>query len=163
MTGTFLPGTLRQRIIEVMEFYGLSQSDLAMSLDMSESALSRFLSGKTNSFSQEKLTTFARTFNVSTDFLLGLSNNPKRGNVELQDLGLTSLALSNLLNHQFNKDGLNAFLENPQNSDHFAQLIEDARRSKSGYSDYDEELLDEFINNPRGTVPGGKGQEVRGE
>ena len=157
MTGTFRPGTLRQRIIEVMEYFELSQSNLAAFLNMSESALSRFLSGKTNSFSQEKLTTFARTFNVSTDFLLGLSNTPKRGSVELQDLGLSSLALSNLQNHRFNKNGLNAFLENPQNSDFFAQMVECAGKSKSRYSDYNGCVIDELYSHTLGLLPAGEG------
>ncbi len=148
MTGTFLPGTLRQRLIELMDYVGFSQAEMAHCLNISESAFSRFLSGKTNTFSQEKLIAVANIFHVSTDFLLGLSNNPKRGNVELQDLGLSSLALSNLLNHRFNKTGLNAFLENPMYSESFAQVVECANRQAglraAGYTDLDGFGLNEF-------------------
>lgn len=157
MNGTFLPGTLRQRIIEVMEYCDLSQSKLAELLDMSESSLSRFLSGKTLSFSQEKLIAVANIFNISTDFLLGLSNDPQKGSVELRDLGLSSLALSNLQNHLFNKNGLNAFLENPQNSEIFAQMVECAYRSQSGYSNYDRSLSDNFSGAPLALLPVGEG------
>lgn len=49
MTNTFLPGTVRDRIADLMKYYKVSQTDLALKIGCGDSLLSRFLTGKRTS------------------------------------------------------------------------------------------------------------------
>ena len=66
-----------------------SQSQLAGKIGVDRSALSRFLRGKTDSLSHEHVIQISRFFNVSTDFLLGETDDPGRINYDIGELGLT--------------------------------------------------------------------------
>lgn len=71
MENTFLPGTVRQRLADLMKYHKVSQTDLALKIGCGDSLLSRFLTGKTDKIGDENIIRIARVFNVSTDFLLG--------------------------------------------------------------------------------------------
>ena len=71
MNETYLPGSARERILDLMKHQKVTQKDLAQRIDITESALSRFLSGTTDRLDSEYLLRIARCFGVSTDFLLG--------------------------------------------------------------------------------------------
>ena len=71
MNETYLPGNARERILDLMKHGKVTQKDLAQRIDITESALSRFLSGATDRLDSEYLLRIARCFGVSTDFLLG--------------------------------------------------------------------------------------------
>ena len=45
MEQVFLPGTIRDRIKDLMKFRKTTQAELAVRIGISESALSRFISG----------------------------------------------------------------------------------------------------------------------
>ena len=47
MENTFLPGTVRERIADLMKYHKVSQTDLALKIGCGDSLLSRFLTGKT--------------------------------------------------------------------------------------------------------------------
>lgn len=49
MEQTWLPGKVRDRIRDLMKERGLTQAELALRIGTTESTLSRFLSGKTDS------------------------------------------------------------------------------------------------------------------
>ena len=85
MENTFLPGTVRERIADLMKYHKVSQTDLALKIGCGDSLLSRFLTGKTDKLGDENIIRIARVFNVSTDFLLGITNVPDK-------MPLTSLA-----------------------------------------------------------------------
>lgn len=72
MENTFLPGTVRERIADLMKYHKVSQTDLALKIGCGDSLLSRFLTGKTDKIGDENIIRIARAFNVSTDFLLGI-------------------------------------------------------------------------------------------
>ena len=74
MENTFLPGTVRERIADLMKYHKVSQTDLALKIGCGDSLLSRFLTGKTDKLGDENIIRIARAFNVSTDFLLGITN-----------------------------------------------------------------------------------------
>lgn len=74
MENTFLPGTVRERIADLMKYYKVSQTDLALKIGCGDSLLSRFLTGKTDKLGDENIIRIAKAFNVSTDFLLGITN-----------------------------------------------------------------------------------------
>ena len=84
----FLPGTIRDRIKDLMKSTKMTQAELAARIGCSESMLSRFISGKTDKLGDENIIRIARMFNVSTDFLLGEVDVPGRMNYDISELGL---------------------------------------------------------------------------
>ena len=85
----WLPADTRNRLIDLCKSRKISQSQLAGVLGVDRSALSRFLSGKTDSLSHEHVIAIANYFNVTTDFLLGETDDPGRINYDIGELGLT--------------------------------------------------------------------------
>ena len=69
-------------------------------------------------FSDENIIRIARAFNVSTDFLLGVTNIPDRKNFEIDELGLSAQAARNLYTGKVNVQVVNRLLE----STRFAEL-----------------------------------------
>lgn len=118
MEKTFLPGDARQRLTDLMKDRKVTQTELARKIGCGDSVLSRFLSGQTDKLSYEYIIRMARVFNVSTDFLLGLTNVPDRKNYAIDELGLSAEAAHNLFTEKVNTSVLNRLLESPR----FAEL-----------------------------------------
>lgn len=118
MENVFLPGTVRQRLADLMKYHKVSQTDLALKIGCGDSLLSRFLTGKTDKIGDENIIRIARVFNVSTDFLLGVTNVPDRKNYEIDELGLSAQAARNLYTGKVNTQVVNRLLESPR----FAEL-----------------------------------------
>lgn len=114
MDGEFLPGDLRDRIQDLLKHNNVTQADLAAKIGCNESLISRFLSGKTDKLGDKYIIRIARTFNVSTDFLLGESNIPDRKNYEISELGLSVQAAKNLYTGKASADVVNRLLERPR-------------------------------------------------
>lgn len=89
MAQEYLPGSIRDRVQDLMKERKLSQNELAKQAGCTESTLSRFLTGKTDKLSDENIVAIAGVFGVSTDFLLGLTSIPDRTNYDLAELGLS--------------------------------------------------------------------------
>ena len=66
MEGEYLPGNVRERIQELLKERGITQAQLASRIGSTESAVSRFISGKTDKISAEHIIRIAKAFNVST-------------------------------------------------------------------------------------------------
>ena len=113
MNETYLPGNARERILDLMKHGKVTQKDLAQRIDITESALSRFLSGTTDRLDSEALLRIARCFGVSTDFLLGETAVPDRKNYEISELGLSIEALRNLYTGKVDTKVVSRLLENP--------------------------------------------------
>lgn len=88
----WLPADTRNRLIDLCKSRNISQAKLAGVIGVDRSALSRFLNGKTDSLSHEHVIKIAKYFNVSTDFLLGETDDPGRINYDIGELGLTAKA-----------------------------------------------------------------------
>ena len=114
MADTYLPADVRKRIIDVMRERKLTQRELALRIDVNESTISRFLSGKTEKLSEESVIRIARVFNVSTDFILGTTVIPDKKNYDISELGLSVEAAKNLYTGKVNNDVVNRLLENPR-------------------------------------------------
>ena len=56
----------------------------------------------------------AREFNVSTDFLLGLTDIPERKSYDTGELGLSAQAVRNLYTRKVNPDVVNRLIEHPR-------------------------------------------------
>lgn len=76
------------------------------------STLSRFLSGKTDKLGDENIIRIAHLFNVSTDFLLGVTNISDRENYDIEELGLSAQAARNLYTGKADARVVNRLLEN---------------------------------------------------
>ena len=114
MEQTYLPGKIRDRIKDLMKSQKITQAVLAVRIGVSESSLSRFISGQTDKLGDENIIRIARVFNVSTDFLLGEVDVPDRVNYDISELGLSVQAARNLYTHKVNPQVVNALLENPE-------------------------------------------------
>ena len=114
MADTYLPADVRKRIVDVMRERKMTQRELALRIDVNESTISRFLSGKTEKLSEESVIRIARVFNVSTDFILGTTVIPDKKNYDISELGLSVEAAKNLSTGKVNNDVVNRLLENPR-------------------------------------------------
>lgn len=114
MSDTYLPADVRSRMIDLMKDCKVTQKKLALAIGLSESSLSRFLSGKTEKLSEESVIRIARAFNVSTDFILGTTEIPDKKNYDISELGLSVEAAKNLYTGKVNSDVVNRLLESPR-------------------------------------------------
>ena len=114
--------TINERITDLRTMSGLSQKELAEKADVPASTLSRIEQGKIANVNNDILIKLANFFNVSTDYLLGLTNVKFKKNVELSELGLTNKALFALLSGSVNGVLLSRIIEHP----HFVTLLDTA-------------------------------------
>ena len=114
MEREYLPGNVRERIQELLKERGITQAQLAARIGSTESAVSRFISGKTDKINAEHIIRIAKAFNVSTDFLLGVVNVPDRKNYDVEELGLSVQAARNLYTGRVNAEIVNRLLESPR-------------------------------------------------
>ena len=70
MSDTYLPGDTRQRIQDLIKSKKITQAELAESIGLSSSTLSRYLQGRTTNLGDGFIIRIAKYFDVSTDFLL---------------------------------------------------------------------------------------------
>lgn len=103
--------TIGERIEELRKDKGWSQQQLAESLFVSKSQISRIESGETKNVSSEMIIAFAKIFNVSTDYLLGLSKLRFPKNYDISQLGLSEDVVRRLLLKKIDIDVLNRLLE----------------------------------------------------
>ena len=118
MEREYLPGDVRDRISDLSKEYGISQNEIARRIGMTEGTFSRFMSGFTDKLSYKYVIKIAELFGVSTDFLLGVVNNPTRINYDVTKLGLTVEAAKRLYHEDVNAEVVNLLLTN----DEFAQV-----------------------------------------
>ena len=115
----YLPGdTPQQRLQDLMKEYKNTQAELASKIGVAESSISRFLNGTKNKLTIEQIIRIARIFNVSSDFLLCLTNVPDKKNYDISELGLSAEAARNLYTGRVNPEVVSRLLENRR----FAQL-----------------------------------------
>lgn len=117
MEQVYLPSTTRDRLQDLMKSRGVTQSDLAAAIGCSISMLSRFISGQIDKLSDENIIRIAKFFNVSTDFILGVVDEPDRKNYDISELGLSVQAAKNLYSGKVNSDVLNLLLTNQRFAD----------------------------------------------
>ena len=122
MEQQYLPGTIRERIKDLIKERDDNQANLAKSIGCAESTLSRFLTGDINKLSDENLIAIAKYFCVSTDFLLGLTDIPDRKNYDIEELGLSAGAAKALYTNRTTALVVNALLEN-KSFPELAQMI----------------------------------------
>lgn len=121
-----LPGNIAQRLAELRYQKGLTQEQLSKEMYAAglgyydRSTISRAESGGVTNVSSELVMALSKYFDVTTDFLLGLTDIPDKKNYELSELGLSYEAARKLLFREVNPDALNRFIE----CGNFAELTE---------------------------------------
>ena len=68
-----LPGTPGQRIFDLCNGNHITQKELAKKIGVSASQLSRIISGETRTVSSDVLIGVAKEFEISADYILGLT------------------------------------------------------------------------------------------
>ena len=106
----YLPGTPAQRIRDRLGALNMSHAELAKAAGLTEGTLSRILQERTKSIKSPDLVGIARVLNVSTDFLLGLTNLPGRKNNTIEQLGLSDQAMQALVGSQIDRSVLSQLL-----------------------------------------------------
>ena len=114
MSNTYLPADVRTRIVDLMKANKVTQKKLALAIGVHESTLGRFLNGTTEKLSEESVIRIAKTFNVSTDFILGTTEIPDKKNYDISELGLSVEAAKNLYTGKVKADIVSRLLENPR-------------------------------------------------
>ena len=122
------PGDSRERIQDLLRERSMSQAELAEKIGLSESSLSRYLSGQTDKLSAENIVAIARVFKVTTDFLLCLTDIPYTTNYDIEKLGLSAKAGENLLKQKVNPEIVSILLEMPA----FAELTYKLAQMRDG-------------------------------
>lgn len=90
----------------------MSQAELSRKLGINSATLSRFMSGKTVTITNENLVKIADVFNVSTDYLLGRTDIKDKMNHAASELGLSTEAAKNLYTHRVKPAVVNLLLTN---------------------------------------------------
>ena len=108
----FLQGDIRDRIVELAQRKGENVEKLAQCVGITGSQMSRIINGKTLKVSHELVIAIAAEFDVSTDFLLGLTSIPDR--TRLDELGLSEKAIRNLVSGRVNRKCINHLLEDEE-------------------------------------------------
>ena len=119
MSDTYLPGDTRQRIQDLIKSKKITQAELAESIGLSSSTLSRYLQGRTANLGDGFIIRIAKYFDVSTDFLLGETDIPDRKNYDIEELGLSAETAKLLYTGKVDASVLNQLVEHPR----FPQLL----------------------------------------
>ena len=115
--------TIQERLkdLRVVD-WGLSLEQLAEQTGLSKSALGKYESEDFKDISPFAIVTLAKFYGVSTDYLLGLTENKNPANAELQALHLRDDAVDAIRDGKYNKRLLSELLAH----DKFQQLMVDA-------------------------------------
>ena len=110
----YLKGNIQDRITDLREQNGWSKTELAERIGIDASRMGRIESGETKSVGDDVILALAKAFGVSTDFLLGVSDDPEPNNYDIKDLGLSIEAAKNLYTEKIDPDVLNLMMEDPR-------------------------------------------------
>ena len=100
-----------ERIEDLRKVQKITQEELARRIGISKSQLSRIENGETKSLNSSLLIRLAEEFDVSTDYILGISNVQSRRNYDVSSLGLSEKAIRQLLTKRVNVHVVNCLLE----------------------------------------------------
>ena len=146
-----LGGTINDCIGDLRVSMHLSQTEFSEKTGIPISVISRIESGKTATVGHDVLARLALFFNVSADYLLGLTNVRMRKNVELSELGLSNQALFQILSGKVNSRILSMMIESknfPRFLDYAQTYFEDANapafQSRNSIIDFGIDALKDY-------------------
>lgn len=121
MPEEYLPGTIGERIRDLRKEAKLNQDEFAEIIGISRSTLGDIELDK-RSISSATALEIAKYFNVSVDFVLAKTDNPKVINYDLKVLGLTQESAEKLYTNQVDAGVLNLLIEHEKFGE-FLRLI----------------------------------------
>lgn len=142
MIETYLPGKLCNRIRELRTRDKLTQTELAKRTGISPSTQRRIEKGEIESNGTDILMRPAETFQVSTDFLLGITSYPDRKNYDVEHLGFTPEAIRKLLSGALYRGTVNKLLT----SRHFPLLTKSISAYLNGSAEEGIRVQKEIMN-----------------
>ena len=107
----YLPGTPGEIIGDLRTNKGWTKLKLSQMTGIPQSQLSRIESGKITHISSDILIKLAKAFNVSTDYILGLTTVRSPKNYDISELGLSENAIKAIVLKKIDIDILNQILE----------------------------------------------------
>ena len=156
--GEYFPGTLRQRMKELRELHDYSQEEVGERLGIDQGSYGKMETGKTKTVNSSVLIGLANLYDVSTDYLLGISDVPQRTYYDLKALGLSVEAAASLLTKNANQEVVDALLRNEnfleatrRMATYFSEIAVIAFATGNSLYDFSYDLATEFIN--RGRIP----------
>lgn len=126
MAHEYMPGTVGERIHDLLVEKKMTQAELAAKAGVSPSTITRIMGGA--DIQHPVLMKFSKALGVSVDFLLGNTNVPYRTNFDIDELGLTPEAAAKLYTGEPDPHVVSQLLENPQ----FPRLVEQIRAFVDG-------------------------------
>ncbi len=103
-----------RRITGLRECKDMTIEELAARVGVNATTLGCMEKGQTQKIGSDVLAALAREFNVSADFLLGMTDIPDKKNYGINELGLSAQAVRNLYTQRVNTDVVNRLLEHPR-------------------------------------------------
>ena len=153
-----MQGTLQQRMRELREARDYSQAKVAGILGIDKASYGRMENGTTRTVNSEVLIGLANLYDVSTDYLLGISDVPQKTYYDLKALGLSVEAAGSLLTKNANQEVVDALLRNENfleatrlMATYFSEIAVIAFATGNSLYDFSYDLATEFIN--RGRIP----------
>ncbi len=153
-----MQGTLQQRMRELREARDYSQAKVAGILGIDKASYGRMENGTTRTVNSEVLIGLANLYDVSTDYLLGISDVPQKTYYDLKALGLSVEAAGSLLTKNANQEVVDALLRNEnfleatrRMATYFSEIAVIAFATGNSLYDFSYDLATEFIN--RGRIP----------
>ena len=153
-----MQGTLQQRMRELREARDYSQAKVAGILGIDKASYGRMENGTTRTVNSDVLTGLANLYDVSTDYLLGISDVPQKTYYDLKALGLSVEAAASLLTKNANQEVVDALLRNENfleatrlMATYFSEIAVIAFATGNSLYDFSYDLATEFIN--RGRIP----------
>ncbi len=107
----YLPVTVGERIGDLRSQRKLSQRELAVMIGVAPSQLSRIENGETQTVSSDILIKLAKAFDVSTDYILGLTTISEPKSRDISELGLSEGAVTVLATGKIDARVLNHLVE----------------------------------------------------
>ena len=110
---------IARRITELREEHDWKKTELARRLGISHSQVSRIESGETETLSSDILIRLAEVFDVSADYLLGLTDVRTKKNLDVAQLGISEEAAIQLASGKLDLEMLSRLLEHKE----FAKVL----------------------------------------
>ena len=107
-----LPGNLQERLRELREEHGYSRNKLADTIGIDRTRYGRIENGSIKSINSDVLLKLAKLYDVSADYILGISNTPERTYYDIGELGMSVDAAMNLYSGKVSRKALNELLLN---------------------------------------------------
>lgn len=153
-----MQGTLQQRMRELREARDYSQAKVAGILGIDKASYGRMENGTTRTVNSDVLTGLANLYDVSSDYLLGISDVPQKTYYDLKALGLSVEAAGSLLTKNANQEVVDALLRNENfleatrlMATYFSEIAVISFATGNSVYDFSYDLATEFIN--RGRIP----------